>query len=236
MPDSVTNAAPDEEKKTLPSHRVPVWDLPIRIFHWLLVLLVVLSFVTGKMGGTVMQYHEWSGVAVLVLLLFRLIWGFVGGAQARFSVFVTGPRKVFDYARSFFRADAKHYLGHNPMGGWSIIAMLVTLSIQAGTGLFANDDILTEGPLFEWVSKDTSDWLTRIHHINQNVLVALVALHIGAILFYLVVKRENLVAPMITGFKHWHEAVDPARATGSVTRAFFLATALAVFTYAAIYG
>lgn len=236
MPDPVTNAAPDEEKKTLPSHRVPVWDLSIRIFHWLLVLLVVLSFVTGKMGGTVMQYHEWSGVAVLVLLLFRLIWGFVGGAQARFSVFVTGPRKVFDYARSFFRADAKHYLGHNPMGGWSIIAMLVTLSIQAGTGLFANDDILTEGPLFEWVSKDTSDWLTRIHHINQNVLVALVALHIGAILFYLVVKRENLVAPMITGFKHWHEAVDPARATGSLTRAFFLATALAVFTYAAIYG
>ena len=234
MPDPVKNAAPNARKREKTSHRVLVWDLPTRLFHWLLVALVTMSFVTGKMGGTAMQYHEWSGVAIVVLVLFRLLWGFVGGAQARFSAFLTGPRKVADYARSFVRTDAKRYLGHNPLGGWSIIAMLVTLSIQVGTGLFANDDILTEGPLFQWVSKATSDWLTRIHHINQSILVGLVLIHVGAVVFYLVVKRENLVAPMITGCKDWHETVDASK--GSAVRAIFLAAVVAVVTYLIVYG
>jgi cytochrome b len=190
--------------------RVLVWDLPTRVFHWLLVALVVLAFVTAEMGGTAMQYHMWNGAAILGLVLFRVLWGFWGGTQSRFSAFVKGPGKTVEYARTLLGGKSKKYLGHNPLGAWSIIAMLAALAIQAGTGLFANDDILTEGPLFQWVSKDTSDWLTRIHLINQNILIGLVVLHIGAILFYLVVKRENLLLPMITGHKQWHEAAIDA--------------------------
>jgi len=234
MPDAQKKSALKEKTIGKRHHRVLVWDLPTRLFHWLLVLLVILSFVTGKMGGTTMQYHEWSGVAILVLVVFRLLWGFVGGAQSRFMAFVSGPRAMIDYARTFVRTDSKRYLGHNPLGGWSIIAMLVALSIQVGTGLFANDDILTEGPLFQWISKATSDWLTRIHHINQAVLVALVIIHVGAVVFYLLVKRENLIIPMITGRKNWHEALDPAG--GSVVKAFLLAAALAMITYMVVYG
>jgi cytochrome b len=144
-----------------------------------------------------------------------------------------GPRKVFDYARSLLGKDHDPYLGHNPMGAWSIVAMLTAFLVQAGTGLFANDDILTEGPLFHWVSKDTSDWLTRIHHLNQNILIGLVALHLGAIVFYWVVKRENLILPMITGHKEWHETVDAAE--GSSWRALLLAAILAAVVYFVIY-
>ena len=175
----------------------------------------------------------WNGAAILVLVLFRVLWGFWGGTQSRFAAFVKGPRKVFEYARTLLDGKSKHYPGHNPLGAWSIIAMLAALAIQAGTGLFANDDILTEGPLFQWVSKDTSDWLTRIHLINQNILIGLVALHIGAIAFYLVVKRENLILPMITGHKQWHEAVDSAG--GSPAKAFVLAVILAAVVYFVIY-
>lgn len=214
-------------------HRVLVWDLPTRIFHWLLVLLVAVSFVTGKLGGTVMQYHEWSGVTILVLILFRVLWGFFGGTPSRFATFVRGPRKVFDYARSLVGKGHEPYLGHNPMGAWSIIAMLTVLSIQVGTGLFANDDILTEGPLFHLVGKETSDWLTGIHLINQNILIALIALHLGAILFYLVVKHDNLILPMITGRKQWHEPASGA--DGHTAKAAILAVVLAAGVYWMIY-
>lgn len=227
---SLSNRDKDSER---PCRRVLVWDLPTRIFHWLLVLLVTISFVTGKLGGTAMQYHEWSGVTILVLVLFRVLWGFWGGIPSRFATFMRGPRKVFGYARSLLGKGHEPYLGHNPMGAWSIVAMLAALAIQAGTGLFANDDILTEGPLFHLVSKDTSDWLTRIHLINQNILVGLVLLHIGAVVFYLVVKRENLILPMVTGHKQWHEAVDSAG--GSPAKAFVLAAILAVVVYFVIY-
>jgi len=213
--------------------RVLVWDLPTRTFHWLLVLLVVVSFVTGKLGGMVMQYHEWSGVAILGLILFRVLWGFWGGNSSRFATFVRGPRNVFDYARSLLGKEHEPYLGHNPMGAWSILAMLTVLLIQAGTGLFANDDIFTEGPLFHLVGKTTSDWLTRIHRINQNILVALIVLHLAAILFYWVVKRENLIAPMITGRKPWHETAGGT--AGSPIKALILAALLAVGIYWILY-
>ena len=233
MPVSKSNAVPEAKTSRKPSIRVPVWDLPTRVFHWLLVLLVMGSFVTGKIGGTAMVYHEYSGVAILALVLFRILWGFWGGTLSRFVTFVRGPKKVFDYARSFLGKGHEPYLGHNPMGAWSILALLTVLIIQVGTGLFANDDILTEGPLFHLVSKDTSDWLTRIHHINQNILIGLVALHLGAIVFYWLAKRENLILPMITGRKFWHEAVDTVY--GSPVRALLLAAAAAAVVYLAIY-
>jgi cytochrome b len=180
-----------------------------------------------------MQYHEWSGVAILVLVLFRVLWGFWGGAYARFTAFLKGPGAVRRYAASLFGRDYRPHLGHNPLGGWSILAMLAALFVQSATGLFANDDIFTEGPLYAWVSKDTSDWLTGIHHINQNVLLGLVALHLAAIVFHFMVKRENLVMPMVTGRKAWHGAAPGGEA--SLIKAVVLAALLAVVAYLVIY-
>jgi cytochrome b len=188
-----------------------VWDLPTRLFHWLLVILVVISFITGKTGGNAMQYHEWSGFTILALLVFRVAWGLVGSRWSRFTNFVRGPAAVWHYAVTLVRGNSMPYPGHNPLGGWSILAMLMALFIQTGTGLFANDDIMTQGPLYYWVSKPTSDWLTGIHKLNQNVIGVLVAIHLLAILFHLLIKRENLVGPMLTGVKHWEgDTIEPA--------------------------
>lgn len=206
------DAAQNQGKTAGPGRLVKVWDLPTRLFHWLLVGLIIASFVSGAIGGNAMQYHQWSGLAILVLLLFRLAWGFAGGHPSRFTSFLRGPKAVWRYARGLLRPDAPRHLGHNPLGGWSIIAMLAALSLQAGTGLFANDDILTEGPLYLWVSKSTSDLLTRIHLFNRQVLIVLAGLHVAAVIFYLVAKGENLVTPMITGVKHWDDDAAPSAA------------------------
>ena len=170
------------------SSEVLVWDLPIRLFHWLLVISVVLSFVTANIGPNAMQYHKLSGYVILVLLLFRLAWGFFGSPTARFSGFVKGPSTVFAHVMTMLRKEDRPHLGHNPLGGWSIIAMLLILSVQVVTGLFANDDIFTEGPLYLWVSKETSDFLTSVHLINRFVLAALIAIHVFAVLFYFFYK------------------------------------------------
>jgi cytochrome b len=204
----------DKDKETGRSYRVLVWDLPTRLFHWLLLICVVLSFVTGKIGGTAMKYHMLSGYTILVLLIFRLAWGFVGSRTARFSSFVKGPATVLSHVAVLLQKKTEtSYLGHNPLGGWSIVAMLLVLFVQVGTGLFANDDILTEGPLYAWVSKETSNLLTWVHLINRFVLVALIAIHIFAVFFYFFFKHENLIGPMITGIKHWPAA--PENTTGS---------------------
>lgn len=190
----------------LPSFKVLVWDLPTRLFHWLLVGCTIVSVGTAKLAGLAMQYHEWCGVAILVLVLFRALWGVVGGRHARFISFVAGPRKVIAYARTLSGGGVERYLGHNPLGGWSILAMLAALGVQVGTGLFANDDIFTEGPLAHWVSKAASDYLTHIHHTNKFILIVLVSLHLAAVAFYHAVKKENLVTPMVTGYKRWPKA------------------------------
>ena len=209
---------------------VVVWDVPTRLFHWLLVVFVLISFVTGKIGGNAMQYHQWSGYMVLTLLLFRIVWGLIGSRESRFVKFVKGPAAVVRYATTFLSSNATPYLGHNPLGGWSIIAMLVALLVQAGTGLFANDDIITEGPLFDWVSKATSDWLTQIHKLNQIVIIGLVCVHVLAILFYFFYKRENLITPMITGAKKWNSS-EPRPAAGSTWTAAVTAGLVALAVY-----
>jgi len=192
-----------DTRRDAPARQLLVWDLPTRLFHWLLVILVSTSFVTAGFGVNAMQYHQWCGLAILTLLLFRLAWGVVGSRESRFTTFVKGPTAVVRYAAHLMRPGAPQYPGHNPLGGWSIMAMLLSLIIQVGTGLFANDDIFTEGPLYAWVSKETSDWLTRVHKLNQDVLILLVSVHVLAVLFYLFFKRENLITPMITGVKRW---------------------------------
>jgi cytochrome b len=225
------NAKLTKGKPAGPPRSVLVWDLPTRLFHWLLVVLVIISFVTAKIGGNAMQYHEWSGFTILVLLLFRMVWGVVGGRESRFVTFVRGPSAGVHYAMNLLRKNSStHYLGHNPLGGWSIIAMLFALLVQAATGLFANDDITTEGPLFDWVSKATSDGLTRVHNLNQTVIIALVCIHVLAVLFYLFYKRENLVKPMITGVKEWSGA-GPHPATGRNWIAALIAGLAALAVY-----
>ena len=211
-------------------NRVLVWDLPTRLFHWLLFICVVLSFVTGNIGGNAMEYHLLSGYAILVLLIFRLTWGFVGSRTARFSSFVKGPATVFSHMAGLLQRKAETpYLGHNPLGGWSIVAMLLVLFVQVATGLFANDDILTEGPFYAWVSKEVSDLLTWVHLINRFVLVALITIHIFAVFFYFFFKHENLIVPMITGRKRRPADVDNPAASNLLAAAIFGLAILAVY-------
>jgi len=220
----------DTYRESERSTRVLVWDLPTRLFHWLLLICVILSFVTGIIGGNAMEYHLLSGYAILVLLIFRMAWGFVGSRTARFSSFVKGPATVLSYLRVLLQKKTeKPYLGHNPLGGWSIVAMLLVLFVQVATGLFANDDILTEGPLYVWVTKETSNLLTWVHLINRFVLVALIAVHIFAVFFYFFFKHENLIGPMITGRKLWHAAVENPAGSNLLAAVIFALAILAVY-------
>jgi cytochrome b len=207
-----------------------VWDLPTRLFHWLLVLLVAASFVTGEIGGNAMQYHERSGFTILALLLFRVVWGVIGSAPSRFITFLKGPAAVLRYAATTLRREPECHLTHNPLGGWSVAALLTVLLVQAGTGLFANDDIMTEGPLYGWVSKGTSDWITEAHQFNAGIIVALIVLHLAAVLFHLIYKRDNLLVPMLTGDKHCGAAGDPPG-----MRPLWLAAVIAALAAAAVY-
>ena len=184
-----------------------VWDLPTRLFHWSLVGLVAFSAITGqfaeRLGSRFMDWHMLSGYAILALLLFRLAWGFVGSTHARFANFVRGPGTVLKYlgALAAGKPDAQQP-GHNPLGGWSVLAMLGALAVQVGSGLFQSDeDLGVEGPLAKHVANRTIDLLHRVHETTFWLLLGLVALHLGAIVFYRVVKGENLVRPMFTGDK-----------------------------------
>lgn len=189
---------PDRSSSTL-----LVWDPPTRLFHWCLVVLVSTSLLTG-LGWTWLdneaEVHEWSGIGLLVLLVFRLVWGFVGGRHARFGDFIAGPMAVIAYIKQVLSGTLVHWRGHNPLGGLSVFAMLGLLAAQVGTGLFANDDSDYEGPLFERVGKDTSDWLTSWHYDIATLIYIVVGIHIAAILFYRL-KGEHLVAPMVHGRK-----------------------------------
>lgn len=178
-----------------------VWDLPVRIFHWVLVLLVVSQIITATIGGNAMEYHALGGFAILTLVLFRILWGFAGGTHARFSDFLRGPAVVARYAGMLIKGTAESHRGHNPLGGWSVVLMLGSLLLQAVTGLFANDDVMMEGPLAKHVSGDASSLFTVIHDINAGILLTLITLHILAVLFYLFRRKQDLIGPMFTGRK-----------------------------------
>ncbi|MBA8884199.1 cytochrome b/b6 domain-containing protein [Dokdonella fugitiva] len=175
-----------------------VWDLPTRAFHWLLVALVALQYASGEFGFPSMRWHYLGGYATLALVLFRVLWGFFGSQTSRFGDFVRGPRAVLAYLAGLGRAEAPRRAGHNPLGGWSVVAMLASIAVQATTGLFASDDISEEGPLVARVSAATVDLMTRVHAWNRYVLLALVVVHLGAIAAY-ALRGTNLVAPMWSG-------------------------------------
>ena len=177
---------------------IRVWDLPTRIVHWGLVLGVAFSWAATRWHNY--AAHRASGYVILGLVVFRLIWGFVGSDTSRFSTFLRGPAAMWDYARTLPARATKSAYGHNPLGAWSVVALLAALIAQVTLGLFAVDiDGLESGPLSDYVDFDTGRWAAHLHHRVFNVLIALIALHVAAVLFYALWKRRNLVLPMITG-------------------------------------
>ena len=201
------------------TQRIRVWDLPTRLFHWVLAILVVASIISGKIGGNLIDWHGKFGLAILGLLTFRIIWGLVGSTYARFASFFPTPGRI----RAYFRGEWKEP-GHNPLGALSVFALLGLLALQVATGLPGNDDIAFRGPLFDLVGKALSDRMTGIHKLSINLLFALIALHVAAIMFYARARRDNLVKPMITG---WKEHPQGRPASGGSIVALVIALTLA---------
>jgi cytochrome b len=186
-----------------------VWDAPIRLFHWAIVVLVAFSYVSAKKGW--MDLHFLSGYAILTLLLFRLVWGFVGSDTARFASFLGSPLAGVRHLAQFARREPDIQIGHNAAGGWMVLVMLLLLAVQAGSGLFATDDVVSVGPLGQFVSNDVSEKLTSIHAFNFNLILGAIALHVLAIAAYAAIKRHNLLRPMITGKKRLPAATRAPR-------------------------
>lgn len=196
--------------------RTRVWDLPTRVFHWLLVACIVGSIVSVSIGGNAVGWHFRFGYAILALVLFRILWGFVGPRYARFSSFPPSPSAAIAY----LRGNAPPRAGHNPLGAFSVYALLVALCVQVATGLFANDDIMWEGPLTHLVSGATSSLLTTVHRVNRFIVFALIVLHLGAIAYYAFVKKEPLVKSMLHGDRDLHAPLAlPAAEDGWRVRA-----------------
>ena len=181
---------------------IRVWDLPIRLFHWLLVLCMIGSLISVNLGGNAIQWHAYFGYCVLTLLFFRIIWGFIGSTHARFISFIPNIEAVLNY----LRGKSPRYLGHNPIGALSVFALLFALSVQAITGLFVDDEIAFQGPFAKYVSSTTVSFLSQIHEGNQVVIYTLITIHILAIVYYKKFKGENLIRPMIYGDKE----IDPS--------------------------
>ena len=209
------------------THTTRVWDLPTRIFHWALFGLIIAMVVTSQIGGNAMAWHFRCGYAILSLLLFRVVWGLIGGRWSRFASFIFSPGTLLQYLRGQGRPE--HSVGHNPLGAGSVFALLFFLFAQVGTGLFSDDDIAASGPLSKFVSNAMVSSLTGYHkNIGKYVLLVLVLLHIAAILFYLLKKKENLIRPMVHGDKSLAHRVENSRDDGRSR-----ALALAVFAVCA---
>jgi len=222
------------------TQRVRVWDLATRAFHWLLVGLVVFLFVSGKTGGNLMVWHSQAGALVLALLVFRVVWGVIGSSTARFRAFVVGPKQVWVFARQLLGMPAQQtatpaedvattVIGHNPLGGWMVVVLLLLLTIQVSTGLFANDDIAMEGPWAVHISKALSDRLTTVHRWNQWILLGCIAIHLLGVAFHVFIKKENLISAMISGVRKIDGSVQV-----SVLRFVSVWIALLVFVLALV--
>lgn len=201
--------------------RIKIWDLPTRLFHWLLFVTVAAALWTGWVGGNWINWHGRLGLAVLGLLAFRLVWGVLGSTYARFAQFAPTPARLLDYLRGRW-----HGAGHNPLGALSVFALLGMLGWQAASGLFSNDDIAFKGPLASLVSSATSATLSSLHRQGLWIILALVGLHLAAILVY-ALRGRNLIKPMLLG---WQETADPATrpATGGGPLALLLALGVAL--------
>ena len=190
---------------------VRIWDLPTRVFHWTLAASVIASIISAWIGGNAMDWHFRFGFLAFTLLAFRLVWGLVGGHWSRFASFIYAPATTLRYLRGASRADEHHDVGHNPLGAFSVFGLLALLAAQVGTGLFADDEIAATGPFVKFVSESTSHALTRWHrNVGQWAIIALIVLHVGAILYYLLRRHNNLVRAMWTGDKQLATAAPAA--------------------------
>jgi cytochrome b len=208
------------DRRTLSGPKVRIWDLPIRVFHWAIVILIPALWWTHEIER--LDLHILLGEIMLGLVLFRLIWGLIGSSTARFAGFLRGPGSVLLYLRG--RAAAS--FGHNPLGGWSAFAMLLLLATQIGLGLFVSDeDGLNTGPLSHFVDYDSARTLAHRHETLFYILLGIIALHVAAILYYLLVKRDNLIAPMVTGYRAVPESGEAM--IGAPLWRFLVAAALA---------
>jgi cytochrome b len=215
--------------------RIPVWDAPVRLFHWALAALVVFSYATGKIGGYWLEWHMRSGYAILALLAFRLTWGIVGSETARFTSFLRGPRATLDYARHLFTHKGPMAAGHTPTGGWMIVAMIAILAVQAASGLFVDDEIATQGPLAVKASNAWVAQMSALHSYNQWLIVAAVALHVAAIAFYQGYLKADLIGPMIHGKAEDHGARAPRLASVWLAAALFAIACAAVYYLVVVY-
>jgi cytochrome b len=196
-----SSAPPSTTEPETPTFRVAVWDLPVRLVHWLIVLLVPFSWWTAR--EEMLEWHYRSGLLILGLVVFRLVWGLIGSSTARFASFVRGPRHIVNH----LRGRREFVIGHNPLGALSVLALLFMLAVQVGLGLFsADEDGLLSGPLSGLIGEETVESVTELHETSFEVLKWLIVLHVAAILFYLLVRRKNLVGPMVGG-----EAAAPPR-------------------------
>lgn len=208
-----------------------VWDLPTRLFHWALAFCVIGSLITGFLGGNAMLWHFRFGYCVLTLLLFRIVWGFVGGTWSRFSSFIYAPKHVLHYLKG--NREPLHEVGHNPLGGLSVLAMLSFLLAQVASGLISDDEIAAAGPLTRFVANATVQQASNYHvNIGKIILIILVVTHLLAIVFYWVKKRENLIKPMLHGDKVLPPNVLATRDTASSrAMAFIILAVCAVAVY-----
>ncbi|WCL54787.1 cytochrome b/b6 domain-containing protein [Gimibacter soli] len=212
--------------------RIQVWDLPTRLFHWALVIAVALSAYSAfeDKFGVWAKVHLYAGLTILGLILWRLVWGFIGSETSRFSHFLKGPKAVAAYAR---QADAGAHVGHNPVGGWSVVAMLVVTFAQAALGLFATDDMFFSGPLASKIDGGMTGTITEIHEVLGFTLFGLIGLHVAAVLYYRIVKRVDLVRPMVTGSRDVApETKEPARRHGlwAIVSALLIGGGVAYFS------
>lgn len=190
-------------------HKVRIWDLPTRVFHWALVLCIVGLIITANVGGNAMVWHFRIGLGVLALLLFRLVWGLVGGHWSRFAAFIYSPRSIINYLKG--KGKPEHSVGHTPTGAGSVFALLAVLFAQVGSGLLSDDEIAFAGPLTRFVSGATVNLATNYHkNIGKWIILGLVVLHIAAIIFYLR-RKHNLIKPMLHGDKQLTTAMPASR-------------------------
>ena len=185
-------------------NKVRVWDLPTRIFHWALAILVAGLVISGELGGEAMVWHFRVGYCVGSLIIFRLTWGFVGGFWSRWRQFSCSPQSLKAFLSG--KTSSSSYLGHSPTGSLSVLVILLFLAAQVGSGLMSDDEISNAGPLTPWVSEFIVQWATYWHkEIGKVVILSLVALHVLAIAWYFYKKNENLLRPMLTGDKMSHD-------------------------------
>jgi len=223
----------DDDENTL--KQVRVWDLPVRLFHWTLVAAFAGAFITNRLGVSYFKYHLWCGYTVIVLVSFRILWGFVGTYHARFRNFVKGPVTTLSYARSLLSRTREHLLGHNPLGAWMVIFLLAALFVQAASGLFSTDDIINTGPLFGAVTKETGLALSSLHRRLFYWIAFAILLHVAAVIAHRIFDGSDLVKAMFSGRKHTKDETAAAAGSASPLLALGLLAGIVIILAAVIY-